>query len=50
MGLNAAQSLDENGIPSLEILVADDDQLNQRLMRVLLTREGHRVDAAFNGL
>jgi CheY-like chemotaxis protein/HPt (histidine-containing phosphotransfer) domain-containing protein len=50
MGLNAAKGLDENGIPSLEILVADDDQLNQRLMRVLLTREGHRVDAAFNGL
>ena len=50
MGLNAAKSLDGNGIPSLEILVADDDQLNQRLMRVLLTREGHRVEMVSNGL
>lgn len=50
MGLNAVDKLDGNGIPSLSILVADDDQLNQRLMKVLLAREGHHVDAASNGL
>ena len=36
--------------PSLKILVADDDPLNQRLMQVLLSREGHEVDVASNGL
>jgi len=37
-------------IPHLTILVVDDDELNQRMMRVLLTREGHQVEAASNGL
>ena len=50
MDLSAAKNLDDNGIPSLTILVVDDDQLNQRLMRVLLTCEGHHVDVASNGL
>jgi CheY-like chemotaxis protein len=36
--------------PRLKILVADDDSLNQRLMQVLLSREGHEVDVASNGL
>ena len=34
----------------LKILVADDDALNQRLMKVLLTNEGYQVDVASNGL
>lgn len=50
MDLSAEKGLDDNGVPSLEILVADDDPLNQRLMHVLLTREGHRVDLVSNGL
>ena len=37
-------------IPQLKILVVDDDILNQRMMQLLLTREGHLVDLAFNGL
>ena len=37
-------------IPQLKILVVDDDVLNQRMMQLLLMREGHRVDLAFNGL
>jgi len=37
-------------IPSLKILVVDDDLLNQRMMQVLLGREGHQVDVASNGL
>src|SRR5574341_701493 len=49
MGLKAANRLANNGIPSLEILVVDDDELNQRLMRVLLMREGHHVEVASNG-
>ena len=33
----------------LSILVVDDDDLNQRMMRLILTREGHLVESAFNG-
>jgi CheY-like chemotaxis protein len=36
--------------PRLRILVADDDALNQRLMKVLLTNEGYQVDVVSNGL
>ena len=34
---------------SLSILVVDDDELNQRMMRLLLKREGHSVECAANG-
>ena len=37
-------------IPQLKILVVDDDVLNQRMMQVLLTREGHRMDVVSSGL
>lgn len=37
-------------IPQLKILVVDDDALNQRMMQLLLTREGHLVDLASDGL
>src|SRR5215217_2327237 len=37
-------------IPQLKILVVDDDVLNQRMMQLLLTREGHQVDLASTGL
>ena len=50
MGLSAAKTLDGTGIPSLSILVVDDDELSRKLMRVLLTRQGHRVEVASNGL
>jgi len=33
----------------LSILVVDDDELNQRMMRLLLKRDGHTVDCAANG-
>lgn len=36
--------------PRLKILVVDDDRLNQQLMQILLTREGHHVEVASNGL
>ena len=36
-------------IPSLKILVADDDPLGRRLMHVILTQEGHRVELAADG-
>jgi CheY-like chemotaxis protein len=36
--------------PQLKILVVDDDVMNQRLMKILLTREGHLPQVASNGL
>jgi CheY-like chemotaxis protein/HPt (histidine-containing phosphotransfer) domain-containing protein len=33
----------------LAILVVDDDELNQRMMRLILKRDGHLVETALNG-
>ena len=44
-------SLSENEkLPALKILVADDDLLNRRMMQLLLVHEGHHVDVVANGL
>ena len=37
-------------VPHLKILVVDDDELNRRMMNILLTREGHQIDVASNGM
>ena len=50
MGLSTDKLLAGKEMPSLSILVVDDDELNRRMMGVLLTLEGHRVDVAANGL
>jgi CheY-like chemotaxis protein len=44
------QTLEAESKLSLKILVTDDDELSRRLMRVILTHEGHRVEVAANGL
>ncbi len=36
--------------PSAKILVVDDDTLNQRMMQLLLRRDGHMVDIVSSGL
>lgn len=36
--------------PTLKILVVDDDELNRRMMKILLSREGHQVDLVSNGM
>lgn len=33
----------------LKVLVVDDDELNQRMMQLILTREGHHVHIAIDG-
>ena len=50
MGLVLDAPLEIEKLPSLRILVADDDDLGRRLMRVILTHEGHHVEVAANGL
>jgi len=50
MGISAARTLDGTGIPSLSILVVDDNEINRQLMSILLTRQGHRIEVASNGL
>jgi CheY-like chemotaxis protein len=50
MNLDLDQSVEIEKMPSLRILVADDDELGRRLMRVILTHEGHHVEVAANGL
>jgi CheY-like chemotaxis protein len=50
MSLVLDQPLEAEKALSLKILVADDDALGRRLMHLILTKEGHRVDLAANGL
>jgi CheY-like chemotaxis protein/HPt (histidine-containing phosphotransfer) domain-containing protein len=42
--------MDTSSSDQLKVLVVDDDELNQRMMRLILTREGHDVHIAVNGL
>jgi CheY-like chemotaxis protein len=50
MSLVLDQPLEAEKALSLKILVVDDDALGRRLMHLILTKEGHRVDLAANGL
>jgi len=43
-------SLNNATSSALSILVVDDDELNQRMMRLLLKRDGHFVECVSNGL
>lgn len=46
----AADRSDKNTEHRLRILVADDDDLNRRMMRLLLVRDGHDVQVVANGM
>lgn len=50
MSFPKAEGADRSNPPALSILVVDDDELSRRMMKLLLTREGHRVELASNGL
>lgn len=50
MDLVLQQPVEGEKVLSLKILVVDDDALGRRLMHLILTKEGHQVDVAANGL
>ena len=50
MVVNAADNGNKSHTSSLKILVVDDDEMNRRMMRLLLTRDGHDVQVAVNGI
>ena len=50
MALNAADQAGNSKPAHLQILVVDDDELNRRMMRILLMRDGHDVEVAANGV
>ncbi len=50
MGLVIEQPREIENALSLKILVVDDDALGRQLMHLILTKEGHRVEVAANGL
>jgi two-component system, sensor histidine kinase and response regulator len=50
MGFGKSDIVAGAEIPHLAILVVDDDELNRRMMHILLSREGHQVELASNGL
>lgn len=50
MAFGKVDRVDNSKVPHLKILVVDDDDLNRRMMQILLTREGHDVALAANGM
>ena len=50
MGLGKPSEIEGNDKARIKILVVDDDDLNRRMMKVLLGREGYDVDLAANGM
>lgn len=50
MAFGKVDQADNSNLPHLKILVVDDDDLNRRMMQILLTREGHHVELAANGM
>jgi two-component system, sensor histidine kinase and response regulator len=50
MSLDKVDQAGDSDAPHLAILVVDDDELSQRMMKLVLSREGHNVESASNGL
>jgi CheY-like chemotaxis protein/HPt (histidine-containing phosphotransfer) domain-containing protein len=50
MVLGKADRTENADARKLKILVVDDDELNRRMMKILLTRDGHEVELAANGM
>lgn len=49
MRFDSVDSSQTGGKPKLRILVVDDDEINRRMMKVLLGLEGHQAELAGNG-
>lgn len=50
MSVNVVNGLEKDSKTELNILVVDDDALNQRMMQLLLSREGYNTLVASNGM
>jgi CheY-like chemotaxis protein len=50
MALDVADRIEQPLKRCLKILVVDDDDLNRRMMRLILVRDGHDVQVVANGL
>jgi two-component system, sensor histidine kinase and response regulator len=50
MALNGADLIGQQSKHYLKILVVDDDDLNRRMMRMILVRDGHDVQVVANGI
>jgi CheY-like chemotaxis protein/HPt (histidine-containing phosphotransfer) domain-containing protein len=50
MAFKAAEPARDQPVMHLKILIVDDDEMSRRLMRLLLTRDGHDVQLAANGV
>jgi CheY-like chemotaxis protein len=50
MAFHAEKREERSGALPLKILVVDDEEMNRRMMRLLLTRQGHVVQLADSGL
>jgi CheY-like chemotaxis protein len=50
MAVNLAEPIEQPSNRCLKILVVDDDDLNRRMMRLILVRDGHDVQVVANGI
>jgi CheY-like chemotaxis protein len=50
MAFNVADPIEQPSKHCLKILVVDDDDLNRRMMRLLLVRDGYDVQVVANGI
>jgi CheY-like chemotaxis protein len=50
MAFNVADAIEQSSKHYLKILVVDDDDLNRRMMRLILVRDGHDVQVVANGI
>ncbi len=50
MAFNVVDSIEQSSKHFLKILVVDDDDLNRRMMRLILVRDGHDVQVVANGI
>ena len=50
MGSGKTIALENDRNSQVKLLVVDDDEMNRRMMKILLGREGFQIDVAVNGI